>query len=288
VLYFTYWFPNRFRSIAVLFLAGPIANALSNIMSGAILEMNGVLGRRGWQWVFLIEAAPAVILSLVGLRRMIDRPSLANWLKPDERQWLEKEFDDERASTQARGPLTLGKALMRLWDDLLPAANGQGSRLVQCHDGRRIGDTLRGRYDCALVERSNRGPSLALDRRFPHRRCRICGRGRGRKLLPVAAGGVSRSRRNLWDATNVLATSLDFLFSGTAAAGGIALINSIGNLRGNVGSFVVGWIKDSTNSLQIARYFLAGCSHLFSLPGGPAMLGLADYRGLQRRARFLH
>jgi MFS transporter, ACS family, tartrate transporter len=114
VLYFTYWFPNRFRAriIAVLFLAGPIANALSNIMSGVILEMNGVLDLRGWQWVFIIEAAPAVILSFVVLRRMIDRPSFANWLKPDERQWLEKELDDERAGTEAQGRLTLGKALM--------------------------------------------------------------------------------------------------------------------------------------------------------------------------------
>jgi ACS family tartrate transporter-like MFS transporter len=88
ILYFTYWFPDRYRGriIAALFLAVPIANALSNIVSSAILEMDGLLGFRGWQWVFLIEAAPAVILSFVVLRNMIDRPSLATWLEPHERQ----------------------------------------------------------------------------------------------------------------------------------------------------------------------------------------------------------
>src|SRR5215472_125953 len=169
VLYFTYWFPNRFRGriMAVLFLAGPIANAFSNILSGAILEMNGVLGLRGWQWVFIIEATPAVILSFVVLRRMIDRPCFANWLKPDERQWLEKELDDERAAIEAQGRLTLAKALMDsrvaalsmiyflsvtagYGTTLLPAANRQGSRLIQFHDGRRIGDTLPGWHDCSL------------------------------------------------------------------------------------------------------------------------------------------
>src|SRR5271155_5969727 len=114
LLYFTYWFPARFRGriTAMLFLAGPTANALSNVAGGALLEMNGVLGLRGWQWVFISEAAPAVILSFVVLRKMIDRPSQANWLKPDERQWLEKELEGERAEVEAQGRLTLGKALM--------------------------------------------------------------------------------------------------------------------------------------------------------------------------------
>jgi MFS transporter, ACS family, tartrate transporter len=116
MLYFIYWFPARFRGriTAMLFLAGPTANALSNVAGGALLEMNGVSGLRGWQWVFISEAAPAVILSFVVLRKMIDRPSDANWLEPDERQRLEKELDGERAEVEARGRLTLGKALMDL------------------------------------------------------------------------------------------------------------------------------------------------------------------------------
>ena len=77
ILYLSHWFPDRFRGriIATLFLGGPISNALSNSASGLILGMNGVLGLRGWQWVFIIEAAPAVILSFVVLRTN-DRPTL--------------------------------------------------------------------------------------------------------------------------------------------------------------------------------------------------------------------
>ena len=105
ILYLTYWFPDRYRGriIATLFLAVPIANAFSNVASGAILEMDGMLGLRGWQWVFLIEAAPAIICSFVVLRIMIDRPALATWLEPDERQWLEKELNDERIKVEAQG-----------------------------------------------------------------------------------------------------------------------------------------------------------------------------------------
>src|SRR5262245_22230123 len=74
VLYFTYCFPDRYRGriMATLFLAVPIANALANIVSSVILEMDGLLGLRGWQWIFLIEAAPAVILSFVVLQTLID------------------------------------------------------------------------------------------------------------------------------------------------------------------------------------------------------------------------
>jgi len=116
ILYLTYWFLDRYRGriIATLFLAVPIANAFSNVASGAILEMDGMLGLRGWQWVFLIEAAPAIICSFVVLRIMIDRPALATWLEPDERQWLENELNDERIKVEAQGRLTLGKALMDL------------------------------------------------------------------------------------------------------------------------------------------------------------------------------
>jgi MFS transporter, ACS family, tartrate transporter len=113
VLYFTYWFPNRYRGriIATLFLAVPVANAFSNVVSGAILEMNGLLGLRGWQWVFLIEGTPAVMLSFVVFRTMVDRPSLATWLEPHELQWLERELIEERAKAEGRGRLSLAKAL---------------------------------------------------------------------------------------------------------------------------------------------------------------------------------
>jgi Major Facilitator Superfamily len=231
VLYFTYWFPDRYRGriIAALFLAVPGANALSNVASGAILEMNGVLGLRGWQWVFLIEAAPAVILSVVVWRTLVDRPALAPWLNPDERQWLERELAEEHASVEARERLTLGKALMDprvlnlsiIWvltvtagyGELLHAANRERSRPVEPDDRRCIGNSLSRRHDRAfdlgLVDRSDRRASMAPDQRVGDGRGRICGGRNARELVLGARRGVARARRNLRRATCVLAAALD-------------------------------------------------------------------------------
>src|ERR1700710_2308056 len=91
ILYFTYWFPSEYRGrvISTLFVAQPVANAVSSIASAAILEMDGVLGMKGWQWIFVIEALPALLLGLVVLRAMTDRPALAKWLTSEEKNWLQ-------------------------------------------------------------------------------------------------------------------------------------------------------------------------------------------------------
>src|SRR5882757_5251351 len=97
ILYFTYWFPSEYRGrvISTLFIAQPIANAVASIVSAAILEMDGVLGLKGWQWVFIIEAVPAVLLAFVVLKMMTDRPEVADWLAPDEKSWLQAKLGEE-------------------------------------------------------------------------------------------------------------------------------------------------------------------------------------------------
>jgi len=76
ILYFTYWFPSQYRGrvISTLFIAQPLANALASIVSAAILEMDGVLGLKGWQWIFILEAVPAVLCAFWVLAAMTDRP----------------------------------------------------------------------------------------------------------------------------------------------------------------------------------------------------------------------
>ena len=97
ILYFTYWFPAEYRGrvISTRFIAQPVANAVASIASAAILEMDGMLGVKGWQWIFIIEAIPAVVLGVVILWVMTDRPALAGWLTGDERNWLQTRIDDE-------------------------------------------------------------------------------------------------------------------------------------------------------------------------------------------------
>ena len=282
MLYFTYWFPARFRGriTAMLFLAGPTANALSNVAGGALLEMNGVLGLRGWQWVFISEAAPAVILSFVVLQKMIDRPSDANWLEPDERQWLEKELDGERADVEAQGRLTLGKALMdsrvvalsTIYFLSVTAGYGTTFFLPQIVKGLGLSNFMTGLasaipYLIGMIALLLWGWSS--DRRGERRWHLIAASvtaaigfslagvaGNSFWSLPaicLAVIGIYGTRPTFWPLPSIF-------LSGTAAAGGIALINSIGNLGGYVGPFIVGWIKDSTNSFEMALYFLAACS----------------------------
>ncbi|HEY5929318.1 MAG TPA: MFS transporter, partial [Burkholderiales bacterium] len=113
ILYLTYWFPSRYRArvISSLFVAVPVANGLASVISGAILGMDGIWGLRGWQWVFIIEAVPAVLLALVVLKYMTDRPALATWLTADERDWLEEELQSERRTVETRHKLNLLQSL---------------------------------------------------------------------------------------------------------------------------------------------------------------------------------
>src|ERR1700754_985738 len=108
ILYLTYWFPAQYRGrvISTLFIAQPVANAVASSGSAAILGMDGMLGFKGWQWIFIIEALPAVLLGLVTLRIMTDRPAHANWLADDERSWLQARLESESRQVESAGHLS--------------------------------------------------------------------------------------------------------------------------------------------------------------------------------------
>ena len=114
LLYFTYWFPAVYRArvVAALYLAAPGSNAAAAMISGTILQLDGLWGIAGWKWVFLLESLPAVLLAPVVLAVMTDRPSMATWLTDDERAWLnERMTREQRAVENGRPPLTLLQAL---------------------------------------------------------------------------------------------------------------------------------------------------------------------------------
>src|SRR3989441_1590647 len=114
LLYFTYWFPAVYRArvVAALFLAAPGSNAAAAMISGAILQLDGLWGIAGWKWVFLLESLPAVLVAPVVLAVMTDRPSMATWLTRDERAWLEDRLAQEQHAIEGgRKPLTLLQAL---------------------------------------------------------------------------------------------------------------------------------------------------------------------------------
>jgi ACS family tartrate transporter-like MFS transporter len=112
IVYFTHWFPraDRGRAMAGMVLGVPVSVALGAQVSGLILQMDA-FDLAGWQWVFLIEGAPAVLLGLAVPFLLTDRPRQARWLTPAERDWLEGVLEAERREAAARGAVTLGQAL---------------------------------------------------------------------------------------------------------------------------------------------------------------------------------
>ena len=116
ILYLSYWFPARRRAqvVSLFMAAAPISVVLGSPISGALLEMHGVLGLSGWQWMFLLEAIPAVLLGFVVLGYMTDRPEKATWLKDDEREWLVNVMNAERAAKAATAAHSIWRGLADL------------------------------------------------------------------------------------------------------------------------------------------------------------------------------
>ena len=115
ILYLTYWFPARERArIVALFMAAvPLATMVGGPVSGALLEMHGLLGLKGWHWLFIVEGLPAVILGVIALKFLDDRPEHARWLSQDERTTLASTLAAEAKATRETGYAELGQALTR-------------------------------------------------------------------------------------------------------------------------------------------------------------------------------
>src|SRR5436309_2211727 len=113
ILFFTYWFPpvHRGRIVAGFMTAIPISIALGAPVSTSIMELHGFLGLAGWKWLFLIEATPAVILGLVCLLFLTDRPEKATWLAPDEKAWLAGELQREQREIEGVRNITVLQSL---------------------------------------------------------------------------------------------------------------------------------------------------------------------------------
>jgi MFS transporter, ACS family, tartrate transporter len=283
ILYFTYWFPAKYRArvIAALFLAVPGANAVTAVVSGALLQLDGVLGLRGWQWLFILEAIPAILLAFAVLALMTDRPAKAKWLEPEERDWLEGVLDAERSSkVKAHGEFTLYQALTNstvlllssIYFTIVTATYGITFFLPPILKALGLSDFGTGLATALPYTIGTIGMlawSWSSDRHKERRMhfivaCLLATIG----LIAVgwfsgsywaivamsfAAVGIYGSKPAFWPLPSGFLT-------GAAAAGGIALVNSIGNLGGFVGPYVVGWIKDATGSFDAGLYFLAACA----------------------------
>jgi MFS transporter, ACS family, tartrate transporter len=306
ILYLTYWFPAQYRGrvISTLFIAQPVANAVASSGSAAILGMDGMLGIKGWQWIFVIEAIPALLLGLFILRVMTDRPAHANWLAPDERNWLQGTLDRESREVENTGRMTLMRALSdprvvalsMIYLGSVTANYGIVFFMPQIVKGMGLSDLMTGFVSSGPYVIGTIGLlawGWSSDRNQERRWHLIAASTLGALGLAFAAwsgtsywallgmsaatAGIYGSRAAFWPMPSIFLT-------GTAAAGAIAMINAIGNLGGYVGPFVVGWIKDSTKSFEAGLYFLAACSLMAAIitffaaraAGDPAAMARAN------------
>ncbi len=296
LLYLTYWYPHRERAgtIALFALGGVLAGVVGSPISGAILGMDGIGGLAGWQWLFLIEALPAVLLGVVVWMILPNGPADAPWLAPSEKVWVQARLDADAAAVTThqhhslRDAFTCGRVWLFCLLYFLMNVGGYGFELW----APTIIKTISGGSD-TMVGWINAIPYLIAgvamifvgrhsdrtgERRWPVAIAAITSAvGFGLSAyftnpflalaaLALAFAGIKSTIAPFWALTTA------FLV-GPAAAGGIALINSVGNLGGYAGPHLVGVIKDKTGSNLAALLFLGGallCMGLLALTIRPA------------------
>jgi ACS family tartrate transporter-like MFS transporter len=263
ILYLSYWFPANHRSAvtAMFMAAAPAAGLLGSPVSGALMQMNGLLGLHGWQWLFLVEGIPALVLGLVTFRFLTDRPADAEWLSAAEREWLSRAIEQEQAAIRDPHSTSVWRGLadwkvlalslayfgtsaglytIGFWAPLIVKGLGfsvfrTGFLVAIPNLIAVVGMVLWSRHSDRTGERYWHA-AIA---------CVIAAAGMGVAAgagasatlailgLSLTAFGVSAAKPPLWS----LPTTF---FAGTAAAASIGLINSLGTLGGFVGPYMIG------------------------------------------------
>ena len=279
-LYFTYWFPARARGRATAaFLLGiPIANIIGAPISSSLLALDGLAGLHGWQWLLILEGLPATILGFVCLFTLTDKPEQAKWLSPEERTWLAEVLASERQAIAAKHASKLKDAFTN-WRVLVCAAVnfcaiigsvGLGLWMPQILKGFGFGVVTVGflaaiPYICGALTMmlwarlSDKGGErswfVASALLLGALALVVCGYATSSALISIVAlcgavVGIMCYQSTFWPIPSSFLT-------GSAAAGGLALIVSIGNLGGFVGPYIIGEIKQTTGSFSWALIAVA-------------------------------
>jgi ACS family tartrate transporter-like MFS transporter len=277
ILYLSYWFPARERARAVgLFMSAiAISYAIGAPISGGVMSvMGGVGGLHDWQWLFIAEAIPALIAAGVVFWRMPDGPDEARWLEPDEREWLRTRLDGEESMRERRAwhePLKDKRVVLFALLYFTMVINVYGLSFWVGEIVDKVGglsDVGKGfvtaiPYTVAIVG------MIVIPRhsdRTGERKLHVA----GSMLIAAAAFAISTIVSPV-AAVGALAVGLFFLLGchgvfwtmpaailgGAAAAAGIAVVNSIGNIGGFAGPYLVGLVKDATGSTNGGLLVLA-------------------------------
>ena len=297
IFFLTLWFPAVYRArIVGYFMAAiPLSTVIGAPVSGLLLGLDGLLGMKGWQWLFILEAAPALILSVIVFFFLTDRPVDATWLEPEERAWLAGRLEQERRQREMVRRYTVTQALLNpkvlalslVYFGAVATNYGLSFFLPQIVKAFGVSNFQAGLvaalpYVVGLVSivlwgrRSDRMLERRFHLAFP---------------LFVASAGIAMSTAlndptmkmvalsvagfGIFGCLPVFWTFPAAFLSGAAAAGGIALINSIGNLAGFVGPYAMGRIRDVTGSytgglLSLSALGFIAMIVVLALPGDHA------------------
>ncbi|HFF2592001.1 MFS transporter [Acinetobacter baumannii] len=279
LLYLTYWFPSyrRARMTVLWFIAIPISGMIGGPLSGLIMDrMSGVHGWFGWQWMFVIEAIPTVIVGLLVLAVLKDSVQDANWLTQDEKNLVKQELAQDNQHKEGHASVKEFIADKRLW--LLAGiyfcvVMGQYAitfwlptliRNSGISDNWHIGLLTSLPYMCAIVVMILAGRS---GDHFQERRWHL--------IIPMCAGAIALTFATLFAsnltlsliclciaASGVLTASSLFwmlptnFLGGVSAAAGIAAVNSFANLAGFCSPYLIGWVTTNTGSNAIGMFLI--------------------------------
>ena len=281
ILYLSIWFPSRQRAaaIAAFMAAAPLSTAIGSPISGALMELPTMAGLENWQWLFILEALPAILLGFAVLKLLTDTPEQAGWLTPEERGWLTAKLQAERAGVSqpghgdgawramrdprllvlsliyfgsSAGLYTLGlwmPLILRQFDfssfkigllSAIPSFVAVMAMVAWARHSDRTGErTWHVVIPCVT------GCLGLIWAAGAHTAVGVI------LALVIVSFGVNAAKPPLW-------TMPSTFLSGAGAAAGIAMINSIGNLGGLAGPFAIGWLKNKTGSYAGGLYVVAG------------------------------
>jgi ACS family tartrate transporter-like MFS transporter len=279
ILYLTYWYPAEYRArfLAAFAVAVPVSSVIGAPISGLLLGLDGAMGFKGWQWLFIIEGIPSVLLGIVTWFYLTDRPAKADWLTAEQKAWLSAKLESEIAAKQAAKHLTLGQALASpkvitlslIYFGFVGALYGMQFWLPQIIKAFGFTNAQTG-FVAAVPYLFGTVAMILWARHSDATRERVAHVGLPLLLTAVALGicGYMDNPYVTMVALIVAAIGIFGTFavfwtlptawlSGTAAAGAIALINSIGNLAGFGGPYLIGWVKEATGSTSTGLLVLA-------------------------------
>jgi D-galactonate transporter len=307
ILYLTFWYPRKHRAkmVAAFMCAVPFSSVAASPVSGWILkQMGGVGGLGGWQWLFLTEGVPSLIVGVIALYYLPDDPRGASWLKPEERDLaLRRLREEEELKEQTGGATHRIRDVFRspaVWLMCviyfgINAANygltfwmPQVIKETISTDPQAIGWLLVIPWGCATIAMLIAGyhsdltgerrwhtalPILALSAALAVSAIPGITGAAGLAALTFAAMGITCAFSLFW----AMPTAV---LSGAAAAAGIAWINSVGNLSGFVGPYLVGFVRDQTNG---SMFFALLMLSFAALVAGLATLYVAPRKSAPAR-----